>query len=198
MTNIAKFSIVAACFALSLLALRKPVDKRDARLLCLGLAFTVIADYFLIIASSFEAGLMAFICVQIVYNIRYTGLNVKQSLALAAACFVFAFIAGVSTLVSLALAYTVLFGFSLAAAARRFADRTYPFPNDCLILAGMVSCAICDVFVALLNSGTDFAAAREGRLVFLIWLFYIPGIFMLSISGISFSSKRNTNFMKSS
>jgi len=199
MTNMFKFSIIAVFFVISTLSLLRPADARDSRLLCAALAFTVAADYFLIIERSYEAGLVAFICAQTVYNIRYGGIKVRYVPVICAAFFALGYIVlGLSALFSLALVYAVLFGFSLAAAVRCFADRAYPFPNGCLVLAGMVSYAVCDVFVALHNSGTAFAWAHQNRIVFLIWLFYIPGKFMLSISGISFSSKRNINFMESS
>jgi len=199
MTDMTKFLIIAGCFAVSVLALGRAADKRDSRLVCAALGFTVAADYFLLIKLNYELGLAAFIIVQIVYNIRYRGIKVKHALVLSAGLFALANVmAGLSVLYALALVYAVLFCFSLSAAVRCFYDGSYPFINGYLVLGGMVCYAVCDVFVALLNSGTAFALQQQRGIVFVIWLFYIPGMMALSISGIDFLSKRNTNFMESS
>jgi len=190
MTSILKFSIIAAIFAVSLAAWRRPLNPRDAKLLSAALAFTVVADFFMLIALNYEVGLLAFICVQILYNKRYGGLKPWHSAALAALFYALAyFVFGATVLVSLALAYTVLFGFSLTAAIRCTVSGVYPGPNKYLVLAGMLGYAICDVFVALLNSGTLYATQHEHMIVLIIWLFYIPGKFMLAVSGFKYSEK---------
>ena len=190
MTSLLKFSIIAVIFITSLLAWRDPLNPRDARLLSAALACTVIADYFMLIAYNYEVGVFVFICVQIMYNLRYGGLKLWQSAASAAFfCMLAYFAFGASLLISLALAYAVLFGCSLAAAVRCVVSGKYPRPNSWLILAGMFGYAICDVFVALLNSGTFFAAQHEHAIVMVIWLFYIPGKAMLAASGFKFPEK---------
>lgn len=190
MTSILKFSIIAAIFVISLASWRRPLNPRDAKLLSAALACTVVADFFMLITLNYEAGLLAFICVQILYNKRYGGLKAWHSAVLAASFYALAyFVFGATALFSLALAYTVLFGFSFAAAIRCTVSGVYPSPNKYLILFGMLGYAICDVFVALLNSGTLYAAQHEHMIVLIIWLFYIPGKFMLAASGFKFPEK---------
>ena len=190
MTSMIKFLIIAAIFMVSLMAWRNPLSKYDARLLSAALAATVVADFFMLIIYNYEAGLLAFIIVQILYNKRYGGLKPLYSTALAAFfCMLAYFTFSASLLVSLALAYAVLFSFSLTAAVRCFISGIYPRPNSSLILIGMFGYAICDIFVALLNSGTIYAAQHEHIIVTLIWLFYIPGKLMIALSGFKFPEK---------
>ena len=182
--NLIKFLMIVACFMVSMLSLRWPVDGRDARILCVALGLTVVADFFMVIERNYEAGLLVFICVQLAYNARYGGIKAGAALVLGAALFVFArLVFGAEVLVGLAVVYAALFAFSLSAAARRFADGAYPYPNNWLVMAGMISYAVCDIFVAVLNSGTAFAQEHACVIVMVIWIFYIPGKFMLALSG---------------
>jgi len=190
MASIFKFLIVAASFVISLIALRYPLNPRDSLLLSIALAFTVVADYFLLLSHRYEAGLLAFICVQIIYNMRYNGFRPAYSVVFAGGSYTLAHFAfGASVLISLALAYALLFSFSFAAAIRCIASGRYPYPNNYLVLAGMLCFAICDIFVGILNSGTGFAAQHAHTLIFLIWLFYIPAKLMLAASSFKFSEK---------
>ena len=190
MMSLVRFLIVVAIFATSLAAWHNPLSSRDSKITSAALAFTVIADFFLLITHNYEAGLFAFIFVQIMYNLRYNGLKPAVAASLAAAVTALSFFAlGLDMLMSLALAYAVLFGFSLAAAFRSVASNKYPCPNNYLIIVGMTFYAICDVFVAILNSNTEFALRHTYAIAFLVWLFYAPGKFMLALSSFKFGGE---------
>lgn len=159
--------------------LEKPsTSAHDLRTLQLAMIATCAADFNMLITENIFAGICLFCVVQFIYCYRYAGIG---------HCFVllmFLILCGPSLILLISFTeplfiisgvYAVCFGFSLYAAVQGFLRKKYPYPNNHFVVWGMVLFALCDINVALGYFGFQPSFA-------LIWLFYLPGQFLLSSS----------------
>lgn len=186
--NKTKFIIIVCCFINTLLTRQVALHKTDINLLRLGMFFTMLADYFLILTTQYIIGLISFCIVQIIYNLRYMGkerLRVQLISSLIAFITIY-FIFNIELIISLGLVYCVLFINSFISLF--LGCKKYPIPNNIFILLGMILFALCDINVALYGlslyaSRTVFYSQYLDTIFFLIWIFYIPSQVLLSLSG---------------
>lgn len=186
-----KYLTIVLCFILSLLINSNGHDRVDTRLVQMSRFFNLIADYFLVISCDFGMGIFFFILVQVTYIIRHTrSTNRKYK------NFIFFIIALTIILVitsrieipsiekdivKLAAIYAVLLITSLYCALGTISRSTYSKNTSFLIALGMFLFFMCDFNVGLYNilkeSNISFSVG------YLIWLFYLPSQFLLTLSG---------------
>ncbi|MDR1688413.1 MAG: lysoplasmalogenase family protein [Clostridiales bacterium] len=174
------FCFVLLCFFISLKK-RAWEDKRDAFLLRLAMAATVMADFMMIVAGNNKAGLVFFCIAQLVYAVRFKGIK-KAAKTFVLAALVF----GVSALAAfrfmpyfyaeahMALFYAVCI---LSAVSGSFAAyKKRPSRKKAIAFSGMALFLLCDINVALFNlfHGIVFRV--------MIWVFYLPSQILLSLS----------------
>jgi hypothetical protein len=174
-----KYSTIILCFILCLFIGSEGCNKIDKFLVQSARLFTVIADYFLVILDDCKYGILCFCIVQIIYIIRHSFVvKVKlYKLSLAAALIMTSLIMLLGRInlhdlkkevVMEGAAYGCILLLSLYIALQT---------KDYLICIGMLLFFMCDINVALYN------ITKEFTLGFLIWLFYMPSQFLLTLSG---------------
>lgn len=151
-------------------------ETADARVLRLAMTITVIADFNLIFVKNPLYGLCAFCCVQMIYCYRYGGKRLCTALAVLWAALLPVLLQLFGAVIAAGALYAVSFALSLSAAALT-AKKKYPHPNSLFVVWGMGLFACCDVCVA-------FNYFFPGSAYPLMWVFYLPGQALLSMSGI--------------
>ncbi len=192
MNPIIKFIVIVFCFLITILC-KKPLNKLDLQLLRLGMFFTVMADLFMILLDYNTIGVALFCIVQITYIARYDidrfGKIIKKLFIIFIIIFsiyiVLVFLNNnVDFLILLALFYSICICCSLYKSLRAMKEGRYPRSNGELIVLGMILFVLCDINVALYYMGImEFLTSH------LIWIFYLPSQFLLSISGYKFNFK---------
>jgi hypothetical protein len=197
-----KYLCILLCFILSILSNKNPfidtVKRRDIFLIRLALFLTAIADLCLVIFDFYILGVCVFSLVQITYCVRYSMKKVKRTLVNFFIVFEFIglsyvmariFIGKVNSLVPISLFYAICLLTSVAKAIRAWKNDLYPFPNNYMIVLGMVLFLLCDLCVALSNI-TEILPLSEYFIInirqistFLIWVFYLPSQLLLALSG---------------
>jgi len=156
-------------------------DRRDQLILVAAMAFTLLADTFLLMLDMNAFGVLAFCVVQTLYNFRYTNKNrMMVQVALAATTFLVAFLAGAEIIIALGLAYAISLLFSVTGAFMAY--RKYPAPNNLMIVIGMVLFMMCDIFVAIYHTQTGLSHEARALVFRAIWIFYFPSQALLSSS----------------
>lgn len=180
---LAKYLSILLCPAVAYYLSRGAAQYRDSLLLIAALAFTCVADAFLLLLNEPIPGLIIFCAVHLIYIRRYRKRASIPAAAIAggmlAGCFAanallynFPLIQALACVYGLLLLFAALYGFTapLPKFSRRF------------IAAGMSLFLLCDIHVALFNALPSdnpyypFAA-------FLMWGFYPPAQVLLSLSG---------------
>jgi len=201
-----KFAYVAVCFAVALVSFFFCRSRKDWFWLTLGLAFTVAADFFLVLHDLHFIGVAVFCFAHMAYIARAVnsspgGLRrifpLLAVIAVALAYFVmtlyvlswlnwihsssrvFNIIFSIETVVAL---YAALFITNIYVSAR------YIRHNRVLVIAGLLLFAACDICVLIFNLPFYFGAPGWLRGVFpLIWVFYLPSQALLAVSAVDFS-----------
>ncbi len=169
------FIYVFICLILSFLY--KSNNQRDIFLLRTALMFTVIADFFMLIAHNVLFGLLFFCCVHYVYTSRYSchkfimPLIITQSALFAILIFV-----KVKFIYILAVLYAVSFVFSLFSLKYYMGNPLISLRCKMMSVAGMLLFLACDINVGLYN--LFFLPINY----ILTWVFYLPSQLLLSLS----------------
>lgn len=185
--NEIKLLAIIFCFINTLYTRKLIINKKDIMLLRLGMLFTVLADYFLILTTKHVTGLIFFCIVQIIYNFRYMGIKkLYIQVIFGIIIFIISYLnTNADLVISIGLMYAILFLFSLHSSF--LAYKKYPKPNNIFIILGMIFFALCDINVALyglsIYNGLDITHINYNIIYALIWIFYIPSQILLSISG---------------
>jgi hypothetical protein len=148
----------------------------DARILRLALILTLAADFCFAFIDNPIYGMAAFCSVQMAYCLRYGGIRLCRLLSgLWAVLLTILLMLDMEPLYIAAALYAIAFICSLSAVFAVW--RQYPQPNGRMILWGMLLFACCDICVGLnyLFPGSAYP---------LLWIFYLPGQALLSVSGI--------------
>lgn len=168
----------------------KGINKLDTRLLQMGMFFTVLADFFLVISEDNAIGVALFCVVQIIYISRYdvdgfsliiTRLTVELVTILIGYYLINKLIVKLDFIIPLAFFYSICLLTSVFKSIKIFKTNKYPNPNKYMIILGMFLFLLCDICVGLSN--------LIGIFYNLIWLFYIPSQILLALSGYDY--KRN-------
>ena len=175
--TIAQFAFICICFGISLASFFKRLSTKDWALLAFAMAFTVAADYFLILFNNQHMGLRFFPLAHICYTFRAIKINKRH---IAAAVCVFAVLMLLpSNIIVFSAIYFIAFCINL------IANGYSRHANHKIIIAGLILFALCDVNVLLYNLPRFISFPNEvSDIAFrLIWVFYAPSQFVLSVSG---------------
>jgi len=153
----------------------RKADTSDARILRLALIATLAADFLLEFIENPLYGLCAFCCVQMIYCLRYGGVRMCGILAgLWSAMTPLLLLFNTELLFIVAALYAVAFICSLSSAFA--AKKRYSYTTWMFVVCGMSLFACCDISVGInyLIPGSAYP---------LLWIFYLPGQALLSVSG---------------
>jgi len=184
-----KFLYVVICFFIALGSYFFCHSKRDWAWLAGGMAFTVGADYFLVLYNAHLYGIAVFCFAHICYAFRAwdAGRNLRLRwvrsiflimVLLVAVCVVRGNVAMLAVMYASWFATSIL----LHIKNRRV------MKNATLILAGLIFFAFCDVFVLLYNVPLYFGVLPWLQRVYrLIWVFYLPSQVLRAVSALRFN-----------
>jgi len=192
-----KFLVVALCFVIALISYRYSYSKRDWAFLVVGMGFTVISDYFLVLRHNYPMGVFTFCFVHIAYILRVS-INREKSLMFVFAAIgsgvlfygIFSFLPFLNTLVLVAGIYATLFVLDLihhAKFCRHGGENNLPKLNRYIMMLGLILFALCDIHVLIFNLPNhipSFPAELAARSENQIWLYYIPSQILLAISAV--------------
>lgn len=185
--NHIKFMTIVLLFLITAFYNKKIISKRDISLLQLGMFFTVLADFHLIMLRNNTSGVGLFCVVQIIYIARYDlvkfELTMKRlSIILIIIIFTFLFLIylnkSIDFIIPISVFYSICLCTSLYKSVKAMKYDNYPYPNKYLIAWGMVLFLLCDINVALSYTKISYDITSK-----LIWIFYFPSQLLLSISG---------------
>jgi len=185
-----KFAFVVCCLVIALLSYFKCYSKRDWAWLVSGLAFTVGADYFLVLHNNHLYGVAVFCFAHVCYIMRAITRRTRfvfLSFGLVAVLVAIAFMSG--SVIALGGIYATLFSLNLVVNFKFFGNEKTRLPklNRVLVLAGLVLFMLCDVNVLLINLPRYFGAPQWLSSFFpLIWVFYLPSQGLLAVSAVGF------------
>lgn len=163
-----------------------PINKFDAVLLTTAFILTILADGFMTLSYYPILGFILFIIIQVVYIIRHTGLKVPSKRVVLIAvipvlitiCGVFILYINVLSLRILTSLYAGVLTASLIAAWYAIINRTLPIYNGRLAAIGMSLFFLCDLSLGV------YTAVQLPIIGILVWLFYLPGQYLLTLSGV--------------
>jgi len=185
--NDIKFIFIIVCFFIALASYFLSRDKRSWAWLLAGLAFTVVADFFLVLHDAHVPGVAIFCFTHVCYAMRaqrgdrehtrrfllftFTVVSVAAALLLV-----------LDSIIALAGMYAALFLVNLCLNFKhRRVNR-----NGTFVFVALVLFALCDVTVMLYNVPRYMGVMPVlMRLYPLIWIFYLPAQAMLAISAIN-------------
>lgn len=185
--NIIKYIGIALCFLITLISNGNEINKRDINLLQIGMVFTLIADFFLVILDYHIAGVVMFSIVQMIYITRYTEGNSNHIIKRLVGVFIFIsiiyllvnrYIMKFEYLIAMGLFYSICILISILKSIKAGKTMMYPNLNKNMIIWGMVLFALCDLNVALARIEQIHNISSN-----LIWVFYLPSQVLLSLSG---------------
>ena len=197
--NEIRFLFIVICFIIAIGSYFQRKHKWDWMCLVGGMAFTVGADYFLILQNQHLTGVLIFWFAHICYGIRamiallrhhpryqllFKHLPIVISVFLGIAFILF----NLGQVFIAAGIYAFLFGVNLLinVKARKQIN------NAPLILTGLTLFALCDVMVLLYNVPIYFRIIPWLMGVFpLIWVFYLPAQLLLAVSAMDFRENRS-------
>lgn len=201
---ILKYSGILLCFLTALLIDRDGHSKRDTLLLQLGLFFTTLADFNLLILNQFILGVTLFCVVQIIYILRYNPRLKMNFIFISLVTILIVLIFGLFiesrtpgsgiSLYFIAALYGILLILSVISALFTCKRKVLPGYSCCFVSIGMILFLLCDINVGLYN----ILSMYNGKSVFifyltslcgnLVWLFYLPSQVLLSLSGYRLNS----------
>ena len=173
-------------------------------LLRLGLATTLVADYFLILAVPVneEAGVFVFSLVQMCYfaalmlcsdSVKERVLHISARLSLVALMAIVAVIILADEIDLLVILTIFYYGNLLCNIVFAFVR----LPYGIMFALGLLLLALCDLFLGLGFLGTNYLGATEGSFLYLLthldlnipWLFYVPSCTLIALSTFSINRK---------
>ena len=171
-----KFIFVALCFVVATIAGFLARYNQDRVFLALGLFFTVLADFFLVLMDWHMPGVSVFIFVHFCYMLRVLPARhfYKVGIGIAVA------------LVGIGMGQIIVVGgmYGLAFLVNIYVNIKYRTQKKALVLTGLILFMLCDLNVLLYNAqrylGVGFA---WGLSFYLIWVFYLPSQLLLAFSG---------------
>jgi len=181
-----KFVFIVLCFALALGSYFFCKSKRDWAFLSLGMLFTVIADFFLVMQNNHLPGVATFCFAHIFYIIRggqFATPKWKRTIyvMLPLAVVAIAAFAWASVLLAVAGLYALLFISNI------IINTKFCKVNRHLMLSGLILFALCDVNVLLFNIPQHFDTVIDFSWAFVfIWVFYVPSQLLIAVSGVKF------------
>ena len=176
-----KFLYVVICFAIVLGSYFFRRTRVDWAWLAGGMAFTVGADYFLVMHDAHLPGVAVFCFAHVCYGLRaarwgrrgvwlFAGVG-----AAVAVLFMYGAVLGLATL------YAGLFGFSIYMNIKKRKELN----NAPLVLVGLFLFALCDVCVLLFNIPRYVGIwPNLVRVLPLVWWFYLPAQGLLAVSAV--------------
>ena len=192
--NIVKFVAITLVGLMGIMAGR----QKDNAVVTAALAFTVLADVFLILIGHYIAGVCVFIIVQTCYTIRFSFMSGKplvgELLKRLLPGLILGTTAGVllkSADIGITVAYASCFAVNFA---HGFELQIYkPSPRHLRFAIGIVLFACCDLCVGIHNLQPSFfseAMIRNAEVA--TWIFYLPSqILILSTTdALSFSKEK--------
>ena len=201
-----KFAFVAACFGVALASYFFCRSRKDWLWLVLGLAFTVAADYFLVLHGLHYIGVAVFCFAHVAYIVRAVNaspgglrrvLPVLAVIVAALAYFVLALcvLSWLNRIHSSSRVFVIIFSvetvaivYALLFITNIYVSARYIRHNRVLVIAGLLLFAACDICVLLFNLPFYFGAPGWLRGVFpLIWVFYLPSQALLAVSAVDFT-----------
>ncbi|MCL2839688.1 MAG: lysoplasmalogenase family protein [Defluviitaleaceae bacterium] len=191
MTIAFKFAFVAMCFFIALISFFRCNSKKDWAWLVSGLAFTLGADYFLVLHNNHLVGIAVFCFAHVCYIIRAD----KRKLFLIPLVAGLVFIAVWNgSVIMLAGIYAALFLVNLYVNFKFLQNKKTSIPklNRALIFTGLCLFALCDVNVLIFNLPQYFNVDESLQAIFpLIWIFYLPSQALLAISALRLLDDKN-------
>ena len=184
------YAAIAVCFLFALLNI-----KRFDILILLGLAFTLAADFCLVICQPIQQlpGMLFFSVTQIFYAIRLhinsgRKLLIWIRLGLIAAGEILAAVVLKEKLDPLAVVSIFYYANLIGNIVTAFSD----FSQNRLFAVGLVLFLLCDTVIGLQIACGTYLPIQEGSLLyriifpdfFLSWFFYLPSQVLISLSGI--------------
>jgi len=200
--DILKFIGLISCLVIAIKVLGRSWQKRDAKLQIAILAFTILADFFLLFTDMFAEGILIFYIAHILAIWRYLRPVFNLSLAIAALASVDAlfFAEGLNAATtSLAAGYAALI---LIATIGTFIYKQPPSNQTCSRL-GMCLFLLCDAAVAIVNTNYIDSSILYAAASVLMWAFYLPAQTLLALSAYDFYDilplwKKSSNSSKTS
>ncbi|WP_408629709.1 lysoplasmalogenase family protein [Alkaliphilus flagellatus] len=198
-SDILKYISIIFCFLITLILGENCLDKKDISLLQTGLFITVFADLFLLILDYYILGITLFCFVQIIYYIRYKGYRDSFTIVRFIIIFLFImavyftlniFIIKIDFILAIAFFYSICLMTSTIEAIKAFKNNLYPYPNNYMVLWGMIFFFLCDINVAISNLTREIFVPLYNISILLIWFFYLPSQILLSISGNKFKENK--------
>jgi len=200
-----RFILIAACFGVALASYFFCWSKRDWFWLTLGLAFTVAADYFLILHNRHLIGVAVFCFAHVAYILRAAS-NKPGGVQRILPWLVLLMVAPVNIVLSYILSGRVDATNSLLAAthiissiyvitalyAAFFIINIYVSArhlqrNRTLIVTGLLLFAACDICVLVMNLPLYFdAPAWLSQAYPMVWVFYLPSQVLLAVSAVPY------------
>lgn len=160
---------------------KRVFSKKDYFLLIAAMFFTVVSDLFIIELYKFEIGVTVFCAAQLIYFVRHTKKPkylIYCPLMIIPAALVYFFLQQ-SYLFFISAVYAECLILSVGSAVTAFHKKHFPFPNNYIILSGMILFLLCDINVGLFN-----LSVTDGRI---IWVFYAPSQILLAFSAHNFT-----------
>jgi hypothetical protein len=186
-SSLLKYVSVCVCFAISLLVLRDSPYRRDARLQVVIFAFTLVADFLVLLTDHFTAGIFIFCGAHMTAAVRYGGTRRAAGAAVVAGVAFAALLIWYADL-SAPLPYAILIVSATAFAFQRRQARV----NNLMSRLGMSLFILCDVNVLLWNLRSTGLTGIPAWTGVLMWAFYLPGQTILALSAADFEGEGGT------
>ena len=177
-----KYFGILMCFLISVKIYLKNGSTRAAKLQMIVLAFTVVADFFLLFTSLYVLGMLIFFGAHLTAIYRYYRPLLKTGIAiilLGATIWIVSIILSkpLDLLLCASIVYLTLI---LLVTVTTFLAKQKPI-NNILSRLGMILFILCDINVALFNTVSHQSVIYAVSSM-LMWAFYIPAQTMLSLS----------------
>lgn len=187
---VAEYTAIVLCFIFAVLHI-----KKCDFLLIAGLGFTVVADYFLVVASPQQKlwGMIAFLITQTFYAVALEKVNSGKAslfirLGLTALGILFAVILlgkNTDALALVSICYYINLIMNIVVAFKNFSQNR-------LFAIGLVFFLFCDTVIGLQVASSGYLPIAEGSLLYKIifapfhlsWFFYLPSQVLIALSAV--------------
>jgi len=189
-TDVLRYSIIVLFFLISVVISLRSSNRRDAVHQVFCLFFAIVADYIILFTDAYQIGVIVFWCAHITAIRRYQPKLFVYAMAAAITGWIICIIMTITgTTVPVVLVSSFYAAFILTATVSSYFARQKRWNNLCSRL-GMTLFVMCDINVIFYNMLPQNAPSIP---VFgtLIWVFYVPAQFLLSISAYSYLDKKS-------